>query len=161
MSFELPVYETTDIILLARDEIDANYTSGSYAGVEVIIHKKSRFINASKLAALEEKQISDWMAGKEDYFKEIEDEVNIHPSFVDGDDVYVHPILVPHIASWMSVKFAMKMARIVNSYIIYVSLDKKTAAELKRMCRDNKWVGWSKMKKDELIKFITGARELV
>ena len=42
---------------------------------------------------------------------------------------YAHPDLIPHIASWASHKFARKVGRIINNYLVQEYKDKLAVAE--------------------------------
>ena len=113
-----------------------HFAYGMYDEFNVIIKKDNGYVNVSKLCALANKQFKHWnskdqrrelidrveMVLKEssgildDPFKAVEF-VNIEePDEIRG--TYAHPLYVPHIASWASSKFAVKVSRIVNDFLV-------------------------------------------
>jgi len=40
-------------------------------------------------------------------------------------ETYVHPLLIPHIASWANEEFAVKVSKIINKYFVSEEIKKK------------------------------------
>lgn len=106
--------------------INDRYRYAKYLDFRVIEDTHTGFINATKLCALAEKKFKNWL--KTEYSKDLIQEVkavatNGATAIVKGgslhiiEGTYVHPDLAPHIASWCSAKFAIKVSRIVNEHI--------------------------------------------
>ena len=119
---------TTNLITkLAYENIDDTYSKARYGEFEVIINMKTGYINATKLCADGGKRFDHWLENKNS--KELIKECQL-PEFrestmlVKGGQIpiitgtYVHPDLIPHIASWVSPKFAIKVSKIVNDFLI-------------------------------------------
>lgn len=143
------------------ENIDDKFAYGKYADFTVIIMKENRYINATKLCSKYGKQLHNW--SKSDGNKELINEVNnelLHKSdpsdrtnrFINNDNpsmivvkggkqdkqiicgTYVHELLIPHIASWISPKFAIMVSKIVNNYLVdeYTRLLKEKDKNLKQ-----------------------------
>jgi hypothetical protein len=116
--------------------IDNEYSYGQYGEFKVIIMRKNRYINATKLCKEYGKDFKNWK--EREYNKELINEVNNlcqsdqagkdenNKSIIlieDGDNhnirgMYVHELLFPHIASWISPKFGIMVGKIGNNYMI-------------------------------------------
>jgi hypothetical protein len=121
---------TTNLITkLAYESINDTYSKARYGDFEVIMNKKTGYINASKLCADGGKLLKNW--SRNDFAKELvvcleSHGLNIEPvtMTVSGGQnttirgTYAHPDLIPHIASWVSPKFAIKVSKIVNDFLI-------------------------------------------
>ena len=121
---------TTNLITkLAYENIDDTFSKARYGDFEVIINTKTGYINATKLCADGGKILKNWT--RNDFAKELvvcleSHGLNIEPvtMTVSGGQnttirgTYVHPDLIPHIASWVSPKFAIKVSKIVNDFLI-------------------------------------------
>jgi hypothetical protein len=118
------------------DHIDDKYAYGNYGEFKVIIMKKNTYINATKLCKEYGKEFKHWNENKNN--KELIDEVNKEISWMVGNPTvqenksfiiikggknynicgtYVHSLLIPHIASWISPQFGIKVSKIVNNFI--------------------------------------------
>jgi hypothetical protein len=115
---------------------NANYTFGRavYGDFDVVIMKDNSYINATKLCADGGKKLYAWINKDKPkrLVKEMTDELLKKDASWDGKitilvtggenklicGTYVHPSLIPHIASWVSTKFAMRVSDIVNNYIV-------------------------------------------
>ena len=107
-------------------DINEEFSYGLYLGLNVVIMKSNGYVNATKLCNLANKEFRHWK--KNQNAKELMEEVtrenstgleivvNLGPSEVSG--TYVHPDLIPHIASWCSAKFAIQVSKIVNEFAI-------------------------------------------
>jgi hypothetical protein len=90
---------------------------------------KTGYINATKLCADGGKQLKNWL--RNDHATELIECFESHglnnerlTMTVSGGQnttirgTYAHPDLIPHIASWVSPKFAIKVSKIVNEFLI-------------------------------------------
>lgn len=120
------------------------YSYGQYGEFNVIM-KENGYINATKLCqdaqnkTGSKKEFRHWKNNS--YAKRIiaaiASDVNFLPSelFIEVNTgnknltivrgTYVHPDLIPHIASWASPDFAIMVARIVNQYIVRQAIKAK------------------------------------
>jgi len=111
---------------LEFETINEKYSKALYGDFNIIIDMTNGYINATKLCAVGGKQMSHWLEnkGSKDLIKEFEN-VDCYPDShiyevrngikcnnING--TYVHPDLIPHIASWVSPKFACKVSKIIN-----------------------------------------------
>jgi len=117
------------------EHIDDKYAYGKYGDFKVIMMTKNRYINATKLCKEYSKEFKHWKENKsnQELIIEVENEISSadgiptveNKSFIiinGGKNqlikgTYVHELLIPHIASWISSKFAVKVSKIINSYI--------------------------------------------
>ena len=120
----------SDIKEIIFEDINDDYGYGKYSGFEVIINKKTGYINATKLCKDGGKEFFLWVQNNSSKnliqlvmskYGLTRDEVLISVSggrntLIRG--TYVHPKLIPHIASWVSPEFALKVSDIVEEYII-------------------------------------------
>jgi uncharacterized protein YoxC len=121
-------YDLNDIIY---EDINEEYAYGAYLNFRVVIRKKDRYVNATKLCALGSKRMDHWMENKQ--AKELmevcqksfpgKSGTDVTETIRGGNDqritgTYVHPNLVPHIASWISPEFGIKISYIVNNFIV-------------------------------------------
>ncbi|UOX38632.1 KilA N domain protein [Finch poxvirus] len=132
-----------DFTDLVTREIDDRFCYIKYDIFELIMMKENNYVNATKLCILGNKRFRDWLRleGSKDLIKEIENVNNvwkINPARADlrGLEMiimiesegkngkkyevsgsYVHPDLIPHIASWVSPLFAVKVSKIINCYV--------------------------------------------
>lgn len=119
-----------DIRQVCTVKIDKNYSHGKYGDFDVIIMDKNGYINATNLCKLGNKNFYDWKATKRagkliralslaikiragDLMKVVTGGKNTE---VRG--TYVHSKLIPHIASWVSPNFAIKVSNIVEEYYV-------------------------------------------
>jgi uncharacterized coiled-coil protein SlyX len=113
--------------------ITGDYSRGRYGDFEVIIHTKSGYVNASHLCSLAaaatgtRTDINHWTANisTKELIKAasartgipVHDLVKKHSVANNVRGTYMHPILIPHLASWASPEFAIKVSSIVNEYM--------------------------------------------
>ena len=119
------------------DYINTDYAYGKYGDFTVIMMTSNRYINATKLCKQYGKEFKHWKEniGNKQLIEEVEKEISsvgypsdelTNKSFIiktGGRNellrgTYVHELLIPHIASWISPQFGIKVSKIVNSYII-------------------------------------------
>ena len=130
---------------IAFEDINDYYCLGHYGEFKVIMMKKNGYINATKMCqdiseqTESKKEYRKWRENKsvDELLEEISSAGGIPPAelmiiistgsrdltIIRG--TYVHPDMIPHIASWASPKFAVKVSLIVNKYINKKELEKK------------------------------------
>ena len=108
---------------LEFETINEKYSTAKYSDFNVIIDITNGYINATKLCAVGGKRFDHWLEnkGSKDLIKEFENVENSTNLLIlnmsgpnDNRGTYVHPDLIPHIASWVSPKFACKISKIIN-----------------------------------------------
>jgi hypothetical protein len=121
------------------DHIDDKYAYGKYSDFKVIIMKENRYINATKLCKEYGKELSNWKQnkGSNELIDEVEKEItalgntgSVNNAFIIVNTsnkneknklisgTYVHELLIPHIASWISPQFGIKVSKIVNNFLV-------------------------------------------
>ncbi|UOX38656.1 KilA N domain protein [Finch poxvirus] len=153
-----------DFSYLVTREIDERFCYIKYDTFELIMMKDNNYINATKLCKLGGKNLKHWLENKQskDLIKELEDINSVCKPFPAGRNSsqleiiitvsdegkndkkyevagsYVHQDPLPHIASWISPSFAIKVYKIVNCYMLeqYVFKIKEKEEEIKK--RENK-----------------------
>jgi hypothetical protein len=131
------------------EKINDNYAWGRYGGGEdvfEVIIRADGYINATELAKKaqtamgREKRVYHWLetASTKELVDELcnqekrrRDEIVCQVSggaitYIRG--TYLHPLLIPHVAIWMSPRFAIYVSRIMNEH---------TARELQKLVADN------------------------
>lgn len=128
-----------DIRGIIFEKINDTFSKGMYAGFIVLIMNKNGYVNVTKMCKdifveckkinkdAKEKEFRKWKAL--DTTKELINTVSsagqilpaeLFITFTSGHIIsrgtYVHPDLVPHIASWASPTIAIKISKIVNEY---------------------------------------------
>ena len=114
------------------EKINDEYCYGQYAKFKVVMMRKNGYINATKMCGdiseivKKKKQFIDWKRTQnaKDLINELSASTGIPVDTFDMTPcvenklrgTYVHPDLIPHIASWASPKFAIKVSKIVNEY---------------------------------------------
>jgi hypothetical protein len=123
---------TLEIIML--ESIDENFAFAKYMEFTIIIMKKNNYINATTLCDQHGKQFDKWI--KNDGSKELIEFIDNKIIESENDDditsliqitskkykgilrgTYVHELLIPHIASWISPKFGIMVSEIINNHI--------------------------------------------
>ena len=121
---------------LITENINDEYCMIRYAGFDIIMCKADQYLNMTKVVALDKtkegnpKELKHWFANQHSqgiiiaineelsevdrYILPIYYKVETGPNNLRG--TYCHQLLVPHILSWCSAKFAVKISRIVNAY---------------------------------------------
>lgn len=109
----------------AFEPINEKYSTAKYGDFTVIIDITNGYINATKLCAVGGKQMCHWLEnkGSKELIKEFENTLTEYDKVLINDNsygitrgTYVHPDLIPHIASWVSTKFACKVSKIINEW---------------------------------------------
>ncbi|UOX38643.1 KilA N domain protein [Finch poxvirus] len=126
--------------IVTRD-INEQFCYARYYNFDVIMFKDNGFINATKLCELGKKDFKNWLRldGSKELIKKLEEDNNYyymtklsskkmlcviieikdrrkhHQHDISGS--YVHPDIVPHIISWISPSFAVRVSKITNYHI--------------------------------------------
>jgi FtsZ-binding cell division protein ZapB len=117
------------------EDLDASFARGHYGPFAVVLRKADGYVNATKLAARGHKRFDNWLAnkGSRELINAVAAQLApVAPSgpalgataVVTGGAIpetrgtYVHPLLVPHIASWVSTDFAIRASEIVNAALV-------------------------------------------
>ncbi len=120
---------------IAFKQIKDNYYWGCYGPFEVIVDINDGYINATHLCGLAEtdtgsrKQLFSWrrLEMADTILKEVAssiqmrmDEILRTPKGLPNElrGTYAHPKLIPHIATWASVKFAIMVSDMVNAHLV-------------------------------------------
>ena len=106
------------------DCINNEYAHSKYEDFNVIIMISNKYINATKLCNQFGKEFKNWI-NKEyniDLINELEKELNYKSFIIKTNNknkllrgTYVHKLLIPHIASWISPKFGIKISKFINN----------------------------------------------
>src|SRR5438552_7716672 len=120
------------------DQIHDKYLYAQYGDFKVVMMKDSGYINVSKLCRDADKDFYAWKRNAhskeliaavvnqealESIFPPARCIVNVITHNQSEKDrlingAYCHPLLLPHIASWISPAFALKVGKIVNTFFI-------------------------------------------
>ena len=115
---------------LIYEPVTDNYGWGSYGEFKVLIRRSDGYINATKLCKDGGKELFHWSSNEtsKKFVEELIPVLGIPRidliCVVKGGNnqeitgTYVHPELIPHVASWVSPKFAIMVSKIVNNYIV-------------------------------------------
>ena len=126
---------------VAYELVEGDYWFGKYGPFKVIIHSTSVYVNATKLCDDGGKRFRNWYQNSHSQelistlASMLEQEGSLFTDQTPGripagpvfeergqivlvDGTYAHPLLIPHIASWCSAKFAIAVSEIVNHYIV-------------------------------------------
>ncbi|AXY04566.1 N1R/p28 family protein [Fowlpox virus] len=125
---------------LVTRKIDDRFCYIKYDKFDLIMMKENRFINATKLCKLGGKDFHRWkrLDGSKELMIKVNEmnemwksappppdlggiiiEVNGSNQYTEYDIAgsYVHQDLIPHIASWISPLFALKVSKIISCYV--------------------------------------------
>jgi hypothetical protein len=120
---------------IAFEQIQGNYYWGKYGDFKVVVDRETGHINATHLCKLGEadhgksRKFNDWSRSGPacDLIGELAStgipvddilKVVTGGKCVEIRGTYAHQDLIPHIASWASFKFAIKVSRIVNEHLV-------------------------------------------
>ena len=87
------------------------------ASNEELINEVKKEINHSNSLTTHIRAVNDFDDNDTDFIKPII-VIKGGGKITQISGTYVHPLLIPHIASWISPKFGIKVSKIVNEYII-------------------------------------------
>jgi hypothetical protein len=122
---------------------DGFFAIGNYGDFQVTMMMKADksknyhvgYINATSLCRLANKEFRKWK--RLDMATQLINAVSIETCIDVGEllvlpnveiklrGTYVHPDLIPHIASWASPEFAIKVSKIINQYMVNKEIDRK------------------------------------
>jgi hypothetical protein len=173
------------------ENIDEDYAYRKYADFTVIIMKKNRYINATRLCNEHGKKLDKWT--RNDGNKELIELVNNkiiysfsptpYTALVTNNDklynntsiiqiqstkhkgilrgTYVHELLIPHIASWISPRFGIMVSEIINNHIVteYIKTLNQKDTIIKE--RDDKIEELIKLMKESDIKAEKRTRKII
>jgi hypothetical protein len=120
------------ITKLEYEKIDNVYSKAKYDNFDVTMNMKNGYINATKLCADGKKPMRNWIQnnGNKELLGYFEENIKrstgitadllivVNTGVNELRGTYVHPDLIPHIASWVSPAFAYKVSKIVNNFLI-------------------------------------------
>ena len=123
------------------ESINEKFSYGKYGDFKVIICRENYYINATKLCSENGKHFKHWL--QTDQSKELiqklnEDLKNEGKSYestmlITGGKgetsqlvrgTYVHELIIPDVAKWISIDFRIKVYKILNSYLFNEYKDK-------------------------------------
>uniref|UniRef100_A0AAT9URX7 KilA N domain protein n=1 Tax=Apapanepox virus TaxID=3049969 RepID=A0AAT9URX7_9POXV len=128
-----------DFSNLVTREIDERFCYIKYDEFDLIMMKENGFVNATKLCKIGNREFRKWIRldGSKELIRKVEEmnqisksaparsgrgiiiEVNGANQYTKYDIAgsYVHQDLIPHISSWISPLFAVKVSKIINCYV--------------------------------------------
>ena len=118
------------------DQIYKSYYNAKYGGLELVVHKDLGYANVSQLCKVHKKQFSNWNRNKatKAMIDDLAEQLTHAGSpvtraqmmiTVEGGSgkqkklicgTYVHPILFPHIVSWMDSSYAAVASILTNNF---------------------------------------------
>ena len=127
--------------LTIRTLSDDRFCIINYDGFELLVMKYNNYVNATKMCNLDNKRYEHWSRnkGSEELIEEVFIRLNGFSSthiwanqsnntiyepvqaILGSNEIkgtYVHQLLVPHILSWLSPKFAIRVSEIINKYLV-------------------------------------------
>jgi hypothetical protein len=120
----------TTLSELIYEPVNEEYGWGKYGEFRVLIRRKDGWVNVTKLCKDGGRELFSWtrLESANSVIVEVERALQICRAqifevFHAGSNyelsgTYAHPLLVPHIASWISPEFAVKVSRIVNDHLV-------------------------------------------
>jgi hypothetical protein len=130
---------------LIFENINDKYAWGNYGEFKVLMMRENGYINVTKLCKEGGKEFRFWrrLDMADTLIKETSSDVHrctsgllitINSGNTDTliRGTYAHPALVPHIASWVSPSFAVKVSRIVNEYFVKEEKEKNARLEAEK-----------------------------
>jgi hypothetical protein len=123
--------EVTSNEKISYEQIFKSYWYAKYGEFVVVIHKDMGYVNATQLCKAYDKQFYNWHANKgtkamiaglalkqaitvEQMMVTVEGGSGPQKKIICG--TYVHPVLLPHIVSWMDPTFANTVSVMVNDF---------------------------------------------
>src|SRR3977135_2296241 len=163
-------FEYINLSDIAYEQIEGNFWYGCYGVFRVVMMKDCGFINATKLCADGGKDLSYWFANqiskelmrclsmKLGECGDIESILvrKVVKTFNQTDiekavsGTYFNPLIIPHIACWISPDFAIRVSEIVNHFLLGEYRDRLKEEQVLRRCADmncQKAEQWAKEEK--------------
>jgi hypothetical protein len=121
---------TENLSEIIYEAVTPEYGWGKYGEFRVLIRRKDGYINATKLCRDGGKELFNYISNKSSHqlVDAIMQDLRIQRSQLievinagsnyEISGTYVHQDLIPHIASWVSPQFAIKVSKIVNNFIV-------------------------------------------
>ncbi|KAF9342854.1 hypothetical protein BGX26_006719, partial [Mortierella sp. AD094] len=111
------------------DPVNEGFYWGAYGEFKVLVMRDNGYINITKLCKIKDKHLPHWLETQsaKELIEELRSSVVITTELIlikqmkglyETRGTYAHPDLVPHIASWISPTFALKVCRIVNAVLL-------------------------------------------
>src|SRR3977135_4042888 len=131
-------FEYINLSDIAYEQIEGNFWYGCYGVFRVVMMKDCGFINVTRLCSDGNKELKHWYEnqsskellqclasklGEDDWIGSILvrkvvktfNQTNIEKT-VSG--TYYNPLIIPHIACWISPDFAIRVSEIVNHFLL-------------------------------------------
>ena len=138
------IHKMSKITEIIFEDICEGYGYGMYGDFKIIMMRKNGYVNASKLCREHNKKYDHWSRNDNsneliNVVKQRIQQKNLIPHYwgikkneefepiiiiKGGGEInkisgtYVHPLLIPHVASWISPEFGIKVSEIVNEHVI-------------------------------------------
>jgi len=115
------------------EQIQNNYWFGAYGAFKLVLMKDCGWVNATKLCNDGGKLFKNWIRldNTKELIKAVQNEngyqsevikyvqtENIQEKDRNISGTYCHPYLIPHLATWISAEFALKVSKIINTYMV-------------------------------------------
>ena len=146
---------------IAFEQIEGDFWYGAYGVFRIVMMKTNGFVNVSKLCSDGGKEFKNWYANASSkellmcLSYKLDEGGDINSTHVQRhvltahqttnqkiiSGTYIHPLIVPHIACWISPNFALRVSDIINDFIIGEYKRNYEEARFQRMaaeCKLNK-----------------------
>src|SRR3977135_1495460 len=156
-------FEYINLSDIAYEQIEGNFWYGCYGVFRVVMMKDCGFINATRLCSDGNKELKHWyenqsskelmrcLSMKLGECGDIESILvrKVVKTFNQTDiekavsGTYFNPLLIPHIACWISPEFAIRVSEIVNHFLVGVYKDRLNEERARRQNAEQ----WAKEEK--------------
>lgn len=123
---------------IAYEQIEGDFWYGAYGVFRIVMVKDTGFVNVTKLCADGGKDYKNWFAnaGSRELLTclayKLGEDGNLNSCLVQRyvhtanqtpnqkiiSGTYMHPLIIPHVACWISPDFALRVSDIINDFII-------------------------------------------
>jgi hypothetical protein len=147
---------------LIFENINDKYAWGNYGEFKVLMMRENGYINVTKLCKEGNKAFIHWRETKtsKSFVNEVSSAIGISIAdiliTINGGNqtlltrgTYAHPELVPHIASWVSPSFAIKVSRIVNEYFVKEEKERISRLEAEKIVLEGEKMDLNKKFEEE------------
>ena len=119
---------SSNIKHICFETINDEYSYGMYGDFKVIMHTKSGYINVSYLCKIHNKLYKNWFQNdkSKEYIDYVDNNLKRKSTFLikggKGEicilisGTYAHPLIVPQVAQWISIPFAIMVSEIINNH---------------------------------------------